>query len=373
MINKIVLINQEPPIRRYIEIYHLGFLISEGFEVEYWDCTEIFIGTHYQIADIQDISYCYKYNSIGQLQTSIQSNDNTNTVYLIQVSENYSNRKFFKLIADSKITTVKIDFFAAAALSYYNNWQKIFHTPLVQFPGIIYRRIKARMFDNYCKKQNFKYTYTIGSSLRSAIRINHPDWQHSQEIKNEAAIINYPYIVFLDEYYPLHPDLVMGKAKINIGGAPHYQQIMTRFFDIIEQQNSVKVVIASHPKAQYSGTEFGEREIIKYKTAELVKDAQAVVLHTSAAVAYAFIYDKPLVIIYTNEYAKLFHSIQAQKTLSLLTKVPRINIANYETTQLELKSIDAENRQQYINDYLTSPGIEDKTNQEILLNFFRSI
>ena len=51
---------------------------------------------------------------------------------------------------------------------------------------------------------------------------------------------------------------------------------MRRYFDYLEEKYGMPVVIAAHPKSDYSGGEFGNRSIIKYKTDDLVFNARMV-------------------------------------------------------------------------------------------------
>ncbi|MBI5563110.1 MAG: hypothetical protein HY894_09725 [Deltaproteobacteria bacterium] len=107
--------------------------------------------------------------------------------------------------------------------------------------------------------------------------------------------------VFIDEAATRHPDFaILGIRPI---GEERYFKSMNAFFDMIEKKTGLRVVIAAHPRANYEDTPnaFGNREMIKGKTIELAARSSMVVAHSSTAVSFAVLFDKPLILAKTQE------------------------------------------------------------------------
>jgi hypothetical protein len=104
---------------------------------------------------------------------------------------------------------------------------------------------------------------------------------------NEAD--NKVQIVFVDEFYPLHPDL--NGAKF-IDPAYYYSK-MNMVLKRLEQELLMKVSIAVHPRADYTKNPF-EFPLIYNRTMEAISEAKLIVGHASTAFSYAVLMDKPI-------------------------------------------------------------------------------
>ena len=96
-------------------------------------------------------------------------------------------------------------------------------------------------------------------------------------------------IVFVDEFYPLHPDL---NGAIFIDPAYYYTN-MNIVLKRLEQELGMKVTIAVHPRADYAKNPF-EFPLMYNRTMEAISEAELVVGHASTAFSYAVLMDKPI-------------------------------------------------------------------------------
>ncbi len=111
--------------------------------------------------------------------------------------------------------------------------------------------------------------------------------------------------VFLDEAATHHPDYdVLGIKPVS---GERYFPSMRRFFDIIEKETGLKVIIAAHPRSRYEDMPgvFGNREIIKGKTVELVARSSVAVMHSSTSVSFAILFNKPIMVVKTADMVKM--------------------------------------------------------------------
>lgn len=114
------------------------------------------------------------------------------------------------------------------------------------------------------------------------------------------------YAVFLDQYMPYHPDVVIKRgAKID---AKQYFDELNEIFDYVKETYGVETIIAAHPRADYRqyGDVFKDCKITYGKTSELIKGCDFIFSNSSGANAYAAIAKKPIVLINrkaTQDYA----------------------------------------------------------------------
>lgn len=152
------------------------------------------------------------------------------------------------------------------------------------------------------------------------VNINYPDYEKALSVADGKAFINDDYILFIDEYLPLHPDIKV----VGIRGANpelYYRQL-NLFFDKIEAKYNAKVVIAAHPKAlRYLQDDyFDGRKVIFNKTAELVRDSQFVVMHDSTSYIYPLYFKKKILFVTSHDIEENAPSTH-KNTMSLASSI----------------------------------------------------
>lgn len=114
------------------------------------------------------------------------------------------------------------------------------------------------------------------------------------------------YAVFIDDNMPYASDwTVLGlPAPVT---PQRYYPAMRRVLASLENLWGMPVVVASHPSSLHdlrvlSG--FGKHRLVHGRTAELVRNAQAVILHGSTAVSFAVLACKPMLFLSSGELAR---------------------------------------------------------------------
>ncbi|MDO9528155.1 MAG: hypothetical protein Q7J27_03255, partial [Syntrophales bacterium] len=143
--------------------------------------------------------------------------------------------------------------------------------------------------------------------LCKIVRSHALDFDIFREISSKPTLcsIEKPYIVFLDEYAPFHPDFIRTTGKSPIEPDNYYFKL-NNFFDWLEKQTSYEVMIAAHPRSikETQKKRFRGRAIFYGNTAELVRDCSLVLLHASTSVNFAVLFEKPMLFITSNEIDK---------------------------------------------------------------------
>lgn len=367
--NKIIIVHHEPLTHKLRELFYIDAYLQGGYEVEYWNCSEYF-HPGFELVDSIAASYSYNIRSVQELQRELERVKDTKCLYIAdQDFESWQFRRFFLMMGRYRCYMVSIDVYANAAIipSRIQRWNRIWEGSILIK---IQKAISNRCYQSY--KRYMGYT-TFERHFTSAARrphtdlINHPDHQCYLQLHQESktAPSKGAYILFLDIYFPLHPDLALHNPNTTLDPATYYER-MNALFGHLERRYNMPVVIAAHPKSTYTG-EFGNRKIIKYQTGELVASASFVITHLSNSTSYAILEDKPIIFVATDQMKMLSKFYFKVKSLAGICGKKVYNLDHCQLEQIEFSTIEPPKRESYIYSYLTSPDTEKLTNEEILL------
>ena len=168
--------------------------------------------------------------------------------------------------------------------------------------------------------------------------------------------------VFLDDYLPFHPDFIYTGEASPVSPEKYYP-LLCQFFDFIENRFNVRIVIASHPRAQYENHPdyFDGRIVIRGKTAELIKKSKFVVCHHSTAISYAVLFHKPLFFMTTDQVKCSYEGFTVDAMAALFRKrVINLNDPIGSKINWDQELIINENDYlAYKNDYIKKTGSPD--------------
>lgn len=372
----IVIITHEPLTKNLKRIFYIDEYRKAGLDVRVWDISRI--TNKGMILSDQIIDQAItKLDSLGQLDKLLSENDNGNTIYLPQVPYSWHNRKVIKLLSDHKSFCIHIEYYANAytKTSIAEKLKK--YIQFKRYPELVRIKLEQKAYKIYCSKYKInipQLNFTSSSLDRSATNyINHPDYESYMDVIENKNITSNKYIVFIDNYFPFHPDLIFHHG-LNLDGAEEYQQSLKQLFNHLEKEYKIPVVIAAHPKAEYSDEAFGYRKIVKYKTAELVINSSYVIQHTSNSISFAILANKPIALITTKGYSKVKHLMKDLQKLSRIMKLPIFNIDNTNSTKsFKFQSVEENVRLDYIEKYLHRHELGNSRNADTLIIFFKKI
>lgn len=179
------------------------------------------------------------------------------------------------------------------------------------------------------------------------------------------------FAVFIDSPSPLikHDALIPGISSPLTSSI--YFPSLCSFFDQVEKNLNLEIVIASHPKSNHVKRPmyFGKRRVFKNMTIELIKKSKLVINRNSTAVNFAILYFKPL-IFHTSKQI-LNHAVMSNQINSmsrLLDKKP-INIDSLENIDWnEELNIKRELYINYCNQYIKNPISKKKFLWDIVVS-----
>ncbi|WP_300761804.1 hypothetical protein [uncultured Parabacteroides sp.] len=367
MLKNIVVICHEPLTNRIKTNFYIDDFIQAGFTVEYWDISQYMFPGMKLVGQIEE-SYIRKLSDLSEIQRRLYLIDIKRTIFIVEAFTNWKSRKFYRLLSDKKCFIVRIDMYGNTIMN-ISIWQKLKSIQIERIFKIVKNRLQECLLKYYKVLFNVKdFDMIFSSSIlySDRIPINHPDYE--RYILNPVAKKD-GYIVFLDVYYPLHPDIIYMMKNKNVS-VVNYQRSLNTFFDSLEKQCNMPIIIAAHPKSEYVGTEFGNRKIVKGETDSLVEKSNMVILHTSNSVSYCILYNKPFALITNEEYDKNLYLKSVQKKLSVTLNIPVWNIDKNDMSNFYPCQLSEEERNKYIYSYLTSLETSKMLNKDILLGQF---
>lgn len=373
----IILIDHEPYSIRRKELFYIDELIAAGYHVEVWDISQ-FVFPGIKLVDEITEDYLIKISSLFKIEELLKNIDIKSTIFIVEIHNCWHNRKVFRLLSHYQCTTIKMDLYANLFIKKTLSEKirqfllsvnlKILSSKTLALANIIYNKYHHIKFPSY---------YLSSSNLHHPdYRINHPDYE-KYKFKTHVPIIENNYIVFLDTYFPYHPDLQYFdhfKESHVTTCADNYHTTLTKFFDFLETKHHMPVIIAAHPKSAYSGNEFGKRKIIKYHTDNLIINASLIITQTSNAISYITLANKPVIFVMTNVSNQIFRYKFMTQLLAKTLKKRAYNIDYIsDYTSIDDSQIDNNTRLNYIYNYLTSPETENIKNIDTIKSLLQKI
>jgi len=180
--------------------------------------------------------------------------------------------------------------------------------------------------------------------------------------------------VFLDQYMPFHHDQKETKLVFQLDPIKYYDEL-DAFFKKVEANIGLKVVIAAHPRADYTKhPEILTRWPIIYgETAKLIVESRLVLAQTSTAIGMAVMARKPLMLLTSNDMERLgmerfvFRSLSASLGVTL-TPVDKDNEVDWNAVYKVNETL----YDSYLNTYVKASDSPDKPLWQIALEGINS-
>lgn len=379
--NKLVITSTYTLERRTIELFQLHSLVKRDIEIEYWDVGPITYNIQLETQAIAGVNIV-KFDSKDKFRKYVAKTASKCTLYLVFM--NFAPKSYFcyrelskhnldiaycvngvmPLLPSSVITTANLAGKVLKNLFNSNTWCHFLFKAIKKLPTL-----KPLTYQfNTCRRAQVDYKVDKETHI---IPFNSTDFNSTK--KDVPEIISEPYYVFIDEYLPFHPDIIISGMKFM--EADIYYQNMNRLFDRIERETGINVVIAAHPIAlKYKEHNYFEgRKVFFYKTASLIKHSKGVFNHCSTAMSLAIIYRKPIITLISDDMKEKVGSFYEQcKYIGEYIQSKVINI-DHLPEDISFSTIEGYIYNDYKYDYLTNPDSENLSNADILYSVMRGI
>ncbi len=380
-IRKYICIRYHHLTQKSCKEYYLKEAENAGLDVEYWDTTYLFFDDDYGQEDSSYLIKTRKFKKFFELESAIKEQNISSVIFVTTSSFEYRVKKLHTLFTQYKCLVAGFG---------RNMYPISTGLSISRFKGLTPHKIINYLL-NRCltnevqrrKIKTFDVVFLAGENGWQAlgrinkdivqqienIQINSCDYDNCMEDQSNERLLPYDYILFLDQYLPLHPDMQM-LGEENVSVEKYYKEI-NRYFSKIEKQLKLPIVIAAHPKAILYKKEnyFDGRIVLFDQTQQLSKYATLVLAHNSVSINYPIIYNTPLHFITSSEIEK--HVLSVHLDVQLFAQTLGTNWEYFDIDKATNISFQA-NQQQYNNYkylYQTSLASEHIMTKEIFIDF----
>lgn len=383
-VNRIIYLHEHHFSQRYFKVFGFPELIANGFTLQIWNFMPFLANEEFQ-KDVPPDTYVAENHLYFQTSSDAVREIGRlprDSVIFSGIHYNPRTLSLYRAIGQTGLKTFS---FLAMALPLGTMPQKYSSQAKIQrltlstvkdrlFYSMPYSALGVKPVDFVLAQggKYFRHGYPWGEKSEVV-------WAHSFDYDEYLVERTKPHkadkntCVFLDEYAPLHPD----NTAANLSRVPmeRYYEQMRSFFDHIERHCGVRVIIAAHPRSHYEDLPgiFGERTIIRGKTAELVRNAGFVIVHQSMSLNFAVLFEKPLIFLVTDDY---LHHLAEDPHPEWLAKFFGKKLHNVDRgiyiDLAEESFVDKDAYRQYRNDYIKKDGSPEKTFSGIVMDRIRA-
>lgn len=324
-IKKIIYFIEYPFCQRDFERFGIDIMKDNGFCVEIWDFTPfISLETHNTVKVPDPIDYqksnCRLFTKKAKIIQEIKNLKQDTMIILIMFFD-YEHYFLYRELSKQNISysfiitnTIPVYKNNSAGNYFFNKYwltnfaRKIKKLNLEKIKKYVFNRVPSSLlmiqFPEFIFAGGYKslinYKFPIGKKTNII-------WGHTLDYDlylkdlRKSSNIKFKdenYIVFCDQYLPLHAQYIRRNIKPPITPEIYYPT-MCKFFYKVEKETGLKVVIAAHPRSKYEEHPdyFDGRKVIRGKTMELVRDSEFVLMHCSTSLNFAVLYHKPVLFL----------------------------------------------------------------------------
>ncbi len=383
---KIIFLTEVHFNKRDYDRFGMETLMNNGFEVEVWNFTPFLTNEAYQkvvIADFIQWSGHLIYKTQKDAISAILALKEPCIIFSL-LSYNFRSLAVYRAISKRKLFYCEhVNAYPISAM-----WAK----------QSLKRKLAGFTMGKLCSRLLFKmpskvlgvrpvYLRLINAEkfMRSSIPVDEKSttlWTHNfdydlfLETKGIEAFIKKDVGVFLDQYFPFHSDFTfMGKKSLF--NAEEYYGALCRVFDYLESKFGLKIVIAAHPRSHYDEKPdlFGGREVIRGKTIELVRNAEFIIAHNSAAINLAVLFKRPILFLTSNQIIENYNNGLDEPPVGWLASLFGKEAHNMDhTIQIDFHKeleINEELYRNFKNCYIKKEGSEELPFWQIFVNYLK--
>ena len=232
--------------------------------------------------------------------------------------------------------------------------------------------LRLKIFPDFTVVHGRNDIYNFNKNIQGKKILGHSyDYNMYLKNKKKTFLRKNNYGLFLEAPSPVHNEGDNFIAERNfMGTRKKWLKSINNFFNFIEEEMNIKILIAPHPKIKYKKKFtklYNDREVLEHNLSQTAKDAKLIISRDSTGFSYASIYNIPAIFIYTNELKNNIKFLAQQVYIASKLGVKPINIDN-KISRKKLKSILQFNKKtykEYVNKYLTARN-DNKKNFEII-------
>lgn len=350
--------------------------IAKSHSVLFWDLSDLY-NRDEQVS--HRVENCLRIQSLKELDQELSRV--TKPALIITNIMFYSLKRIYATVKKHEIPIANITKEGLAYHLFESNWRSLdirygfmdAAKTLARKIGLIRRTI------NWAVNGPVKYDYLLANGnfypeyTRHFVKIHHVKYDEYLQSKSLPPLLDGPYAVFLDTAATTHPFYGLkrhaNKRKVDAMG---YIDRLNRFFDQVEKEHNLPVIIAAHPKAEYDKETFNGRPIIKYKTGQLIEHSSLVLSHYSTSVINAILSEKPLVFLW---YPEMLYSMQKYMAVGAIEYAKRLKavVVNLDKPLPFLVQVNQQAYREFQDRFLMNREQSEQSNEILIQRFINQV
>lgn len=351
-VRKILIFTQSKFTERDYKRFGAEYFIKNNCQVIIYDLTMIlrssFYINKYTPIDLFKDGNVIIPNSVDELENSlIEEKLNSNVFAMCWIHFYYKEIIIFKLLTKHNIeySQFKLAILPDTRACYIILMSNLFYLFKTH---AIYNKINPPVI-TFLAGNRAKNQIGIKRSSKTK-KINCGSFDYNLFIDNSSIINNeinnFPEIVFIDQYWPCHPDFDGGE----ILNSEFYYSKVNDFLGKLQIELNMTCGIAFHPRNINKINPFFCKGYFN-KTIDLIKNAKIVVAHHSTSLSFAILYRKPIIHISFRNIKRTINHKYIFK-LSKLLNTPIYYIDDNELQKVNVPFVIEERYAKYIKNFL---------------------
>ena len=356
----VYIVTHEPFSKSMYDRYALSSLLN-CYNIVYYDLSEIF----YEKSEFAFYAPGVTVISVPKKKylSFLYSNIISHTILFCFLEFNYSTLSVFLILRLKKCFLIYFNAYFTPFPNNTSSWlQRFYYSLSISRLLLRFNKLSLALLRllTGVALYNLEFMCCVRvTKSRKYILINHPDVDIINKIPNKINSKN--YVVYIDEFFPDHPDFKYLANYINISdfNIHNFNRNLYDFLIRTSDNSNVDIVIAKHPRREgnlFHDSVFSE---VKNMTHELIKNCSGVILSQSASIGIAVYCNKPIILIDSILYPKYL-----RLRIKFFSKELNIKPISFDSTPV-FTNIDITNYDKYIKKYLV---FSDSANDEIVLN-----
>lgn len=371
MIVKVLYLTSSPLHKMHIVDLYIKE-VKSAFDVEIWDVSPIF--SCEGITDFPEVPRIASITDLGKRLDEILKQYRVVVITNILI---YDLHIVYPELKRRKIPVISID---KESIIFWmkENYQKK-HPQCLSDNEKRKFKIKSvpglRQLYSYLEYQHVKFDYILGAYNYFPDACRHFEHIHSLKYdeylhtSKKMPYINGKYILFMDAglaHLPSH------RGKPNAIDKREYLTSMNSFLKRVEEQFSMPVVVAAHPKSGYQEGDFEGRPIILYKTAELLKYAEIVLAHYSTSLIELVLEKKKVIFMYSEDYMNSDSRtvLETAAEYADMLNAPFVDIKRNEKLKVRF---DEQAYDRFIENHIINSEKTAYSNGELIISFLKRL
>ena len=394
MVKKIVFFCFGPVIKYHYKRFGVEILKQNGFEVWFYDFSPIVSPAICKGAVYIDKPTSEDYFQFFEEKKAIQAIHELGDECFVVVTGHYQTETFkiFRALSRANIPyavwSVSVDATGMGGQGESSLWKfflKFKRFNLKKLKRLLYKPILAPVFGirspDACMLSGEKSLEFNGPVARigektELIWAHTPDYDtyltdlHKKEAEENIAL-------WIEPSGPMFPwDDFLPRNTSPVWTVEQYYPSLCRFFDYVEKELGLKVIIAAHPKSNHADDRpeyFGKRQAIPNQILPLIKKSRFVMSHNSTALSFAVLEKKPILCLTTAEFetdiavSRMFKVVAS----SLGTTPINVDAAPYSIDWKKKLLVNEDLYLSYQQQYLKKAGSEKLNSWQILANHLK--